>query len=415
MKINHLLLFSFVSLLVSFFGSIPTSIAQPLMPEIIDTVKNGKEISISGTADVSSSAIDNGMISPFLFGGEISSASIQRNINRQKTMNRGGIIMNGELLYKDFDTPLFKNKKLGFGVQMGYTQFISLSYTKSLFDLVFQGNESYAGQNMNLNSTSFSNIGFQKVGFGLFLKKTQSHFFLNLISISDFSKGSVKHGTIQQSNELDQIGIDMAAQFSRAISSAFSKGAGLSIDIKYNIPLKIFKNKNAKLSVQLSNLGVAYLYQGTNKYTIDTIQHYSGFTVNQLLDGVVSTETSLLDTLGVHQAKGSSWVALPASIQLSKEVNEDFEGKIQSLFGVKVFPISNYRPLVFIGGDYRPIQNLHLGLIASYGGFSTFRGTFYIQYRIKGFGFGISTDNIVGMVSKKGFGQTYSLRLAWKF
>lgn len=72
--------------------------------------------------------------------------------------------------------------------------------------------------------------------------------------------------------------------------------------------------------------------------------------------------------------------------------------------------------MIYAGIDYKPISNLHLGLLASYGGYSTFRGSLYIQYKIKNFGFGISSDNIVGIVSKKqGFGQTYNIRLQWNF
>jgi len=53
--------------------------------------------------------------------------------------------------------------------------------------------------------------------------------------------------------------------------------------------------------------------------------------------------------------------------------------------------------------------------MATYGGFSTFRGTIYVQYTVKNLGFGIGCDNIVGSFSQKGFGQTYNLKLTCRF
>lgn len=405
------IIYALFCVLTSFFG-----FSQQLAPEIIDTNKNDRGIYLEGSIELSSTALPNEILNPFLFGGEITNQVIDRNASKQKGLNRAGAIIHGNIMYRDLKTNLFKSEKIGFGVQLGYERMLNASYTKELFGLVFQGNEQYAGQNINLNSTSVADIGYQKMGFGVFLKNTQSYGFLNIINVSDYMKGGVKHGTIQQSEDLDDISLDLAGNWSRTTSNGYARGLGLSIDFKYNIPIKFFKNKTAIVSAQVKNLGFAYIYKGTQKYSMDTILHYNGFSFNQLIDGVISKETSLIDTLGIHEEKGTAVVGLPFYLQIAKEINEDYEGKLQSTFGIRVYPISNYKPMIYAGIDYKPISNLHLGLLASYGGYSTFRGSLYIQYKIKNFGFGISSDNIVGIVSKKqGFGQTYNIRLQWNF
>ena len=397
-------------LILSFQG-----FGQALFPRIMDTNRTERTLIVDGSAEVSSTALDNQIINRFLMGGEITSGAIDENSARQKLFNRGGVILSGSIVYSDLKVNLFKNEKLGFGVQLGYDQIASATYTDHLFDLAFKGNKEYANSTMDITSSSIRNIAFQKVGFGVYHKPTRSSLYFNVVNVSSYMKGTIDRGTIRQSENLDTLTIDAKGSFSQPYKKTFSKGMGFSFDFNYNIPIRFFKNDRAFLQAQVRNLGVAYIEGGVKTYRMDSTYDYNGFTVQQLFDGAISSETGLMDTLGIQSRSSSKWIALPFYLQLSKEVNEDYEGKFQSVFGLRVYPIASYRPLIYAGADYRPIQGIHIGLIAAYGGFSTFRGTFYLHYNTKRFGVGVGMDNIVGTVYKRGLGQTYNLRLTCRF
>lgn len=388
---------------------------QRLFPSIVDTLKSTRTLSLDGSAELSTTGMNNGMINRFLFGGAISEDVIQGNMDKQKTINRGGAILSGNIMYTDLKVNLFKKEKIGYGMQYGYDQVAGITYTDQLFNLIFDGNKNYANANMKLAGSSIRNMSFQKIGFGLFHKPTKSSLFFNLVGVNSYFNGGISSGTIYQSSELDTLQLEAKGSFSQPYRKTFFKGVGFSVDFNYNIPIRFLKNNRAILQLQVHNLGFAYVDGGVKKYTMDSTYRYTGFSVSQLFNGAMSKETSVLDTLGIQQKGANKWLILPFYVQLSKAVNEEFEGEWQSLFGVRFYPTSSARPLIYAGVDYRPLKSLHIGAMASYGGFASFRGTFYLQYKIKQFGIGIGADNIIGSFSKKGFGQTYNIQLSCAF
>lgn len=406
MKIKALIIVNFVCVL---------GFSQRLFPTIIDTNSSERSLTLDASAELATTGLNNGMLNRFLFGGAISNDVIQANHDKQKTLNRGGAILSGNLMYTDLKVNLFKNAKIGYGIQYGYSQVSSLTYTDHLYDLVFQGNKNYANVDMRLTGTTVRNMAFQKIGFGLFHKATKSSLFFNLVGVSSYFKGGISDGVLQQSIGLDTLTLAAKGSFSQPYRKTFMKGMGFSVDFNYNIPIRFFKNKRAILQVQVHDLGFAYFDGGVKRYSMDSTYRYTGFTVSQLFNGVMSKTTSLMDTLGITQKGTSKWEVLPFYIQISKAVNEDYEGEWQSLFGLRAYPTASYRPLIYAGVDYRPIKPLHIGALVSYGGFTSFKGTLYLQYKVKNFGIGVATDNIVGAFSKKGFGQAYNLQLSCTF
>lgn len=400
----------FVVLLLSGF-----SFGQRIFPTITDTATHQRILKLEGSAEIASTSLDNQLINRFLFGGEISNAVILENSYKQRLLNKGGFIVSGGIEYTDYKLNLFNSEKIGLGVQIGYDQIASLSYTDHLFDLIFKGNKAYANSNLDLTSTSIRNIAFQKVGAGLLHKGTKSALYFNFVNVSNYLKGGITKGYLHQSAKYDTLLLDAQGSFVHPFRTTFSKGMGFSVDFKYNVPLRFFNNDKAIFSAQIQNLGFAYMDGGLKKYGLDSVYTYTGFTVEQISDGILSEGTSVLDTLGIRKGKTSKWITLPFYVQLSKEVNEDYSGSFQSIFGLRVYPIATYTPLLYVGADYKPIEGLHLGLIATYGGFSTFRGSFYLQYHTERIGFGIGVDNVVGTVYKKGYGQTYNIQFVCKF
>ena len=87
----------------------------------------------------------------------------------------------------------------------------------------------------------------------------------------------------------------------------------------------------------------------------------------------------------------------------------------QSFFGVRLYPTLIYSPYVYAGVHIKPMDKVYVGANVGYGGFANFRGGLYAGMNFDHFSFGLGTENIVGMISRKGNGQSLYLRVKCVF
>jgi hypothetical protein len=118
--------------------------------------------------------------------------------------------------------------------------------------------------------------------------------------------------------------------------------------------------------------------------------------------------------LQIQTERKKNWVTLPSMFQAAKLIDENYQGKVQSLFGLRLYPTLSYTPMLYLGFNYRPVKFLDLGFIGSYGGFGGFRTGFYANFNFKKIQIGAGTEDVLGIVSKNAFGQSFNLRLRCK-
>jgi hypothetical protein len=87
--------------------------------------------------------------------------------------------------------------------------------------------------------------------------------------------------------------------------------------------------------------------------------------------------------------------------------------RLQGFFGVRLYTISTYAPLVFGGAHLRANSWLSIGLNASYGGFARFRTGFYAQSSFKSMTIALASEDVIGLVSNQGKGKSVVLRLRY--
>ena len=85
---------------------------------------------------------------------------------------------------------------------------------------------------------------------------------------------------------------------------------------------------------------------------IDSNYNYSGFQINQLVNAnaLFGSNFSLMDSLGIKQRITKSWVLLPAFIQVTKLIDGTSNKKIQTYYGIKLYPTFAAIPAGFAPG-----------------------------------------------------------------
>lgn len=409
MKVNFFLFFIVLVL-------VQTCFSQQLLPIQHDTTSYSHEIIFTGMGEISSSALRNEFTSKLLYGGFITDEIKDATFSKHKNTNRFGADINSELEYRNMKVNAFKNDKIGFLVKGGYYALGSAIYTKDAFGLAFYGNSNYLGQTADLTGSQFSFISFQKIGFGLINKKTKSNISFNLYNISNYSNGFLRNGSVSENEDGTSVTVKLDGQVNSTIGNSFSKGIGLGIDFDYRIPFIVTETKKVTIQFLAKNMGIVNYYTGLQQYRADSIYTYDGLKFKELYGdkSIFSDSFELLDTLNIQKTIQKKTIFLPGFLQLGKIVDEANLSKWQSFFGIRLYPSLTFSPLLFVGVHYKANKWLELGTQGTYGGFSNFRLGAYSNIRLKKWLIGIASQDIYGMVSKKGFGQSILFRIRCK-
>ena len=400
-----------VLLIISVF--VLSNVKGQILPEYYDTLERNQEFILTGNIEYSGTAVQKAVVSKFYRGGLIDDAIKSASFDRHKGVNRFGFDATSELTYINYQKKIFKKKSWGFLVKAGYSMFGGTVYSKDLFGLAFYGNKNYVGDTMQMSGTDLTMMAFQKVGFGLIDPKSKSSITLNVYNVSNRLSGDFRTLEIEQPASGDEVNLTMDGEVSMRNNLNFIQGIGAGIDVDYRLPIDWGENNTAFIQFKANNIGVAYLNQAQKEYSFDTTFSYTGFRFEQILgdNAIFNDSIDVLDTLGIKSGNKHRTVLLPGYIQVSKIVSVNPDKKLQSFFGIRMYPTLIYTPYLFAGMDYAPIEGLHFGVNLSYGGFARFKGGLYASYRKGKLNFGLGTDNAVGLFSSRANGESVYLRV----
>lgn len=389
-----------------------------LIPLRFDTLHVGNELIIDAGLDYYGTSLENDLLSKFIRGGYITDEIKTSSFDKHKAINRLGAVYGGEIEYRNYNKHILKKRNWGFVIKGGYQGFAGLLYSKDLFGLAMYGNERYLGSTIDFSGSDLTAMTYQKLGFGLVDDRTKSSVSLNFYNVSSFISGDFRTMKITQDDAGDEMTIEMDADIMVRNSAKFNQGFGLGLDLDFRIPVSWGKDREAFLRFQIQNLGFAYMYEPQKYYRVDTTFTYSGLKFADLIgdNALLGDSTfSILDTLGIESGTRFTTVMIPGFLQIGKIVDEHYEGKLQSFFGLRLYPTLIYSPYVYAGMDYHPADWVRLGINASYGGFGKFRAGLYTDFRFGAYSVGVSSENLLGLFWKKASGQSLFLRLRCAF
>ncbi|MDX2359754.1 MAG: DUF5723 family protein [Crocinitomicaceae bacterium] len=388
-----------------------------ILPISYDTTVISHEILIDGGLDYYGSAIQNDLLSKFIKGGLITTDIKDNSFDRHKGVNRFGAIAGGEIEYRNYSKHLFKKHDWGYVIKAGYNVFGGLIYSKDLFGLAFYGNDRYTGETIDMSGTSFDLMIYQKIGFGFIHERTKSNISFNVYNISDRMSADFRDLELYQDANGDSLVLTMDGEVELKNSQKFNQGIGFGFDFDFKLPVAWGKDRKAFIRFEAKNVGFAYMYEDQKIYSFDTTIVFDGFTFDEIIgeNSLFSDSLNLLDTLGINYNERTKTVMLPGFLQIGKIVDEHYAGKLQSFFGIRLYPTLIYSPYVYAGIDYKPAKWVRLGLNLSYGGFGGFRGGIYTSFTFNKYSVAIGSENLLGFFSKKISGQALSFKLRCAF
>lgn len=302
---------------------------------------------------------------PFAFKSSVGSDDIDKSSQLIFNGNRSGTQSHIEAQ--------FKAGKHEFS--MGYYATLAASYSKNLFQLVFEGNAPYAGQKMDLKVNA-KQLSYGKVSYSLgqwksrLSTKKQSLVYKHHISLYGISKYARAKTTGANSLYTSESGIDVEGVLNyryQANNQTDFKGGGLGVGTyaysRNGATAKIFRVENLgvgliKANEQVYSKDSAWTYSGLN-FTLGNQQNFSsvGDSVNRLIYDETKSDARII-LLPVH---------ISYSIQTPKKN-----------YGVQYTAMPGYLPqLHYIRKFYTPKNNTYgIGLKA--GGWGLLNS--YLQY-----------------------------------
>ena len=371
--------------------------SQSMLPLVQDTNINAcnHEISLSGVVDFQATSVGKDITKSFIYGGFIDDAMKLSSSNRHDEINRFGIDLNTEVVYKNHKVNLFKDSLKGLLVKVGVFSFSSLIYSKDLFDMAFYGNDMFTGDTAYFTGSQFNSFAFQKIGIGWLNKKSKSSFSLNFIGVNNYLNGVINESYLYHSQDADSLEFLLSGEGVRPKKTPYYKGFGLAIDMDYRFKMKKNEKEFVHFQLVMRNLGFAYLLN-TENYIANGVATVDSYQINDLInsESIFSNPEEVSDGLSDTIITKGSLVMLPAMFQFTKLVDYNSLNRFQGFFGFRGYLNNAYVPMLFGGLDFKAAKWCRFGAQASYGGFSQLRWGMYSSFNFKNFNLGIASENL---------------------
>jgi hypothetical protein len=386
---------------------------QFMLPIQHDTLVHKQEVLFFGLADYGSTSLQNEFTKKLLYGGTITQTIKDNSLAEHGYTNRFGTEVTSEIEYRNYSVNIGREGKYGFLIKGGTSLQYATRYAQDAFQLLFYGNAGFQGDTAVLSGTSYFGMTSTKLGFGLINKKTKSNLSFNVYGIQDRTTGAIWNGVIAQSVAIDSLKIGLNAGYSALLGNGYFKGMGMGVDFDLRVESSIRDGVTNTFQFLARNIGVGYAQQNKT-IKVDSVYAYSGLTLDQLLGQPANYSVDgVMDSLGVTEQVGKKWFALPGFIQLAKIVQENTVQKVQSFYGVRLNMLSASAPMAYVGVDVKPMKQLHVAGNVSFGGYSDFRFGCYSQWQLKNLSLGFATEDLYGLFSAKGKGESFVMRLRW--
>jgi len=390
--------------------------------EFINYANVKRSVSINLDYDAGSNGMSARFTNRLLWGGKIDNDLKKESSKHLRSKNNFGINLN-----YDVSTFIKGNSKFDFLIGFKNQEVLNATYSKDFFNLMFYGNDSYRGETANLENCNINALRFQEVKFGAIMHKVDS---VGKIGVSvSFLKGEQlfylktnKNSSLYTSADGSELVLN--SNFNLAISDTNNKritsfnGMGASADIFFETPYKSAVGKRSVLLVNANNIGFIHWQNNSVQYSSDSSLHFSGYTVNNIIDLKDSTLNKInRDSLlrGLTNAHRENFnTNIPTNLVI---INKIYFGK--ELFclqtGFRYIFNANYKPYVFIEPEYR-VKNVTFGLHTGYGGYVRLNIGASVTWNCKNWFLRVGSNSLQGyVVPKSASGQGLFFSLAKKF
>lgn len=374
-------------------------------------------VSLGANFSYASSVMNNQFINKFIFGGKIERKDKDNAYNNLSDYNRLGGDINYHLNIEIPIDTFFKKTtvSLFFGVEN--LEHVDARFSSDLFKLTFDGNKQFAGQQANIDKTSFNYYKYQKFNFGLINYKffkdkvAKEGVILSLIKGQEHNAVNINEGSIftEQFGREVEVDLDYLYHSSDTLNKGFSafNGWGVSADLF----TEYFLKNGDKIYLGLEDLGFVSWNSNSLEIAADSTFYFDGVEVDNIFDlndSLVSgiSRDSIIDNLSSTNKKTTYTIATTAAFNIN--YTKYFNKKWKVNIGIYHKILANYSPLFSVNGYYYVNNKMAVKGHVSYGGYGKFNTGLALSKSVKNyFNIFIGTNNLNAFVApKSSFGNS---------
>lgn len=328
-------------------------------------------------------------------------------LNSQNNLAGGWFDINAKANFKS------KFKNLSYYIGFSNHNYADLKFDKDLFKIIFFGNADMEGQHAEMNQQGFQLLKFQQLKFGI----TKS--WLSQIQIQGISAGlAINNGqqllSFQSSGadffthpNAEQLDLQLKLSMNRSdtLRSSFGteNGLGISGDFYY-----FFRDCKNFFSVSVNDFGFIKWNKFSQQYSKDTLISFEGIEIKNIFnlngENVQTISGDSLNNEFVYARNQNSFLKMIPSKVAINYVRFFLKNKISLSAEIsKYLFLSSAITYIFAPAYHVQFKksDLHLSVIASYGGYSKFDlgGAISANFNSKFF-FEIKSEHLYSLLSK---------------
>lgn len=373
-----------------------------------------KSIIYSGFGYYGSTALDNETTSLFNNGGFYSPSLKLETQKRLRNYNYLGAEYSNKLEYTDSGSELIAGMGHYVNIESAGSQ--GLIFSKDLFNIIFEGNGNYVGDTAWLSRTEYSGYGYQKIGFGI-ANKGKFKAGLGILNFTNYRSGILDKSYLYTSPAADSIFLEAEGRFKNGTGSSTGIGIGIDFEIVSNLlSTDSIVSSSRGFVLGARNLGVYIGNSNTQHYRMDTSYSFTGFEVNSLTDiqAELFASEKLTDTLLPNAESKRHFELLPAEVYFYSPA-DPIGKKLQVIYGFRYRIKSATQAMVTFGINYRASEQLQLNTYLIGGGFNYVQWGVSLDKKFNQVNLGLGFNNMIGLLSKEGYGKSASLTLKYTF
>lgn len=300
--------------------------------------------------------------------------------NPLKKFNFINYQLNEEFSFFRLPDSLFGMEKLGYHVGILYQQLFTSAFNDDLYNLIAFGNKMFAGKEANLSQSLFQYYNYGTLSMGLFKvfedenTITKAIFDFNVHAFKDIQYIYIPNASLYTADDGSYINFKI-----KGIYQAKNNNQTFDIPgISFNAGISLYNKKSkTQFSFLIKQLGVAFLTNKSYHVAIDTMVHYEGIQINNIIanpqynSGILSNDS--ISSLYIHHMDtSSSVISLPETMLFS--ISHVFNNKILSDISLGLsyqFRTKQKNPEVFISQSIKINPKLKFGIGSTFGGYSS--------------------------------------------
>ncbi|MBI3502822.1 MAG: hypothetical protein HY063_13605 [Bacteroidetes bacterium] len=374
---------------------------------------------------VNSNAITNEFIKSYYTGKFLTNEIKSQVSDNLSFENRLGGEMKTGFTYT-FHSLEGKNKP-AFSFSFFDRKYLSASFSRDLFDVIFYGNKIFEGDTAKLWNSRVNSLHYQQFRFGWKWDGDAAHgsygFAFSLLSGDQnlFIDGNTQGLFTADDGTYLTLPLRMDVYQSDTAKTKFfsQNGMGLSTDFFYELPYT-FMRKPGRITFAVNDLGFIRWNNNSLHYAVDSFYYFSGLTVKDLVhldsNAFSSSNTNHLMNRNAKIQRGFYSRYIPATLDIHTKTSYGKTFAVEK--GFKYYFNTSAYPYFYLKFHFNfgRKQNFHVAYITGYGGFGKFHAGLETYFDLgKKYSVHLADNYLFSGIAQTSYGMGAYAKLVRKF